>query len=121
MNGLATWNPARLAEARRGAGLSQEALADRLTTILRRDARPVRTRNVVRWERPRGTKGAHAPHVDFIAAIAEATSQEPDYFLTADDEDDEEPHPLTHHLVIPVNVSIDYALLARAMEQRAQA
>lgn len=90
MNGLATWNPARLAEARRAAGLSQEALADRLTTILQRDSKPIRTRNIVRWERPRGANGAHAPHVDFIAAIAEATSRETDFFLTGDDSEDDD-------------------------------
>lgn len=37
------------------------------------------------------------------------------------DDDDEESEPLLQRIVIPVNVSIDYALLARAMEQRAQA
>lgn len=37
------------------------------------------------------------------------------------DDDDEESDPLMRRLIIPVNVSIDYALLARAMEQRAQA
>lgn len=90
MSGVATWNPAQLAEARRDAGLSQEALADRLTKIMRREAQPVRTRNVVRWERPRGTKGAHAPHVDFLAAITEATGKPLDFFLV---EESGEPNP----------------------------
>lgn len=90
MNGLAIWNPARLVEARRAVGLSQEALADRLTTILRRDAKPIRTRNIVRWERPRGANGAHAPHIDFIAAIAEATSRDTDFFLVGADSDDDD-------------------------------
>lgn len=78
---ISAWNPARLAEARKEAGLSQEALADRMTEILQREAQPVRTRNVVRWERPRGVAGAHAPHADFLAAIAQATGKPLDFFL----------------------------------------
>lgn len=89
MNGVQVWNPARLTAARRAAGLSQEALANRITGILKREAQPVRTRNVVRWERPRGASGAHAPHADFIAAIAEATAKEPSYFLGSDDTEEE--------------------------------
>lgn len=38
-----------------------------------------------------------------------------------DEDDDEESDTLLQRLIIPVNVSIDYALLARAIEQRAQA
>jgi len=88
MNGVQIWNPARLSRARREAGLSQEGLARKLTTILGREAQPVRTRNIVRWERPRESNGAHAPHTSFIGAIAEATGKDVAFFLSEDEEED---------------------------------
>lgn len=85
-----TWNPERLFRARRAAGLSQEALADRITELMGREARPVRARNIVRWEKPRGLNGAHAPHADFIPAIAEALERKESYFFATEDESDDD-------------------------------
>lgn len=100
---------AKLKSARRRAGKSQERIAAEVGTS---------RRHWIRWER-----GDHLPSAEFLARIGEATGQ-PGAFAEerpALDEDDEESDPLTHSFAIPVNVSIDYALLARAMEQRAQA
>lgn len=88
-----SWNPDRLRLARLEAGLSQEGLAERLTEVMQRGAKPIRTRSVVRWERPRGTNGAHVPHTDFVGAIAEATGREIEFFFSEDgaaDGEDEE-------------------------------
>lgn len=88
-----SWNPDRLRLARLEAGFSQEGLADRLTEVMQREAKPIRTRSVVRWERPRGTNGAHVPHTDFVGAIAEATGREIEFFFSEDaaaDAEDEE-------------------------------
>lgn len=99
---------AKLKSARRRVGKSQERIAAEVGTS---------RRHWIRWER-----GDHLPSADFLARIGEATGQ-PDAFAEERptlDEDDEESDPLAH-LTFPVNVSIDYVLLARAMEQRAQA
>lgn len=89
-----TWNPQRLFTARKENGLSQEQLADRITKLMHREAQPVRARNIVRWEKPRGRSGAHAPHADFIPAIAEALGVDTTYFFASDEDDDEESEPV---------------------------
>lgn len=88
------WNPQRLARARRESRLSQEALAHRITEHLGRQAQPVRARNIVRWEKGRTEKGAHAPHTDFIAAIAAATDKDVAFFFSSDEEDEEAAQPM---------------------------
>lgn len=111
-----SWNPARLAKARRDADLTQEALAERLTEILGRSAQPVRARNIVRWERPRGASGAHAPHIDFVPAIAAATGKETDFFFgddAADGSDDEEDPRMREAFVLFVD------LMERITERKA--
>lgn len=85
-----SWNPDRLRLARLEAGFSQEGLAERLTELMQREAKPIRTRSIVRWERPRGTNGAHVPHSDFVATIAEATGREIEFFFNEDDATDVE-------------------------------
>lgn len=56
-------------------------------------ARAINTteRNIIRWE-----TSANQPRIASVAAIANATGQSIDYFLTPEgDEDDEEADPLT--------------------------
>lgn len=78
-------NGFRIREARLAAGMSQGQLARHINTS---------ERNIVRWETSK-----NQPRVESVAAIAEATGRDVDFFLTVDgassngsggDEDDEE-------------------------------
>lgn len=75
----------RIREARLSAGLSQGQLARRINTS---------ERNIVRWETSK-----NQPRVESVAAIAEATGRDVDFFLTvsvpAADDDDEEDAAMT--------------------------
>lgn len=61
-------------QARHASGMSQAALARAAGT---------RERNIIRWENEQ-----HAPRIEHVAAIAEATGKPLDYFFTDDDEED---------------------------------
>lgn len=71
-----TVNPSRIREARLKANLSQDALARAVGTS---------QRNIVRWE-----KGEHVPRSEFLAAIAQATGRDIEFFLREDDAEAED-------------------------------
>lgn len=66
----------RIRQARLKAGLTQAALARAVNTS---------ERNIVRWE-----NNHNAPRMEYVAAIAEATSHDLAFFLGSGDSDDEE-------------------------------
>lgn len=72
----------RLRKARLAAGMSQEQLARVINTS---------ERNIRRWE-----SGSNQPRFESVAALAEATGRDVDFFLTADEpesSDDDEDRP----------------------------
>jgi transcriptional regulator with XRE-family HTH domain len=83
MAAVARIDGSRIKQARLGAGMTQTQLARAINTT---------ERNIARWEAT-----ANQPRVASVAAIAEATGQTIDYFLTPNgaDEDDEESDALT--------------------------
>ncbi|HVL53952.1 MAG TPA: helix-turn-helix transcriptional regulator [Vitreimonas sp.] len=78
-------NGSRIREARLSAGMSQSQLARQVGTS---------ERNIVRWENSK-----NQPRVESVAAIAEATGRDVDFFLSVNgasgDEDEEESEAVT--------------------------
>ena len=80
-------NGHRIREARLAAGMSQGQLARAINTS---------ERNIVRWETSK-----NQPRVESVAAIAEATGRDVDFFLTVngadsgDDDDEEDDEAMT--------------------------
>jgi transcriptional regulator with XRE-family HTH domain len=85
MVALARIDGSRIKRARLGAGMTQTQLARAINTS---------ERNIARWE-----NGPNQPRVSSVAAIAAATGQSIDYFLTPNgdetSDDDEEADALT--------------------------
>lgn len=72
--------PQRIREARLGARLTQEQLAEKIGT---------RARNIVRWEKT-GGEGAHEPRSRYVAAIAVATGKDVAFFFQKDEQADDD-------------------------------
>lgn len=67
------FSPRRLTEAREGAKLTQSKLARRMDT---------REQNVTRWE-----SGLNVPNANAVAAMAQATGRDIEFFYTEADPD----------------------------------
>lgn len=83
MTAVARIDGSRIKQARLTAGMTQSQLARSINTS---------ERNIARWE-----NGPNQPRVSSVAAIAKATGQTIDYFLSPNgsDDDDEESEAVT--------------------------